>query len=79
MSDYDSGYGTNMTDEEIAEADLRRHEIAVKLQAKRRLEMIKYEVNNEAKYKAKNRNYITPLDRRDITIEEYLKLKSYNS
>jgi len=76
MCDYYTGYYPEMTDEQVAEQDYKRHQEEKQQQAKRRMEMIKYEVNNEAKYRAKNRNYLTPLEKGNITIEEYVEFKN---
>ena len=76
MGNYYTGYYTGMTDEQVAEQDYKRQQADKKRQAKQRMEMIRYEVNREDNYRAKNHNYLTPLEKDNITIEEYMELKN---
>jgi hypothetical protein len=76
MSDYHTGYYPGMTEAQVAKQDDIRQKEWMKRQAIRRMESIRYEVANEDKFRAKNENYINPLDRDDITIKEYEQIKS---
>ncbi len=76
MSNYFTGYYPGMTKEEVAKQDEIRHKQWMKRQAIRRMECIRYEVQHEDKFRNNNPNYINPLDRGEITIEEYQKLNN---
>ncbi len=79
MGNYHTGYYPGMTDEQVAKQDEIRQKAWMKRNAIRRMESIKHEVNNETKFREKNINYLTPLERKEITIKEYQQLKNYDN
>ena len=79
MSNYYTGYYPGMTPQQVAQQDEIRQKAWMKRQAIRRMECIKYEVNNETKFRKNNINYLTPLERKEITIKQYQQLKNHDN
>ncbi|MFK5856570.1 MAG: hypothetical protein QM503_10595 [Bacteroidota bacterium] len=75
MGNYHTGYYPGMTSKQVAGQDKLRQKESDAKNHKQWMQCIAYEINNEAKFRANNKNYHTPVERGVITIKEYDELK----